>query len=256
MKNNQFKIIHFLFKKHLIKTGFFLGILVISYYFILPYPLFQDPTCMVLEDYQNNLLGARIAKDGQWRFPQSTEIPKKFTVAITEFEDHRFFYHPGFDPIGIGRAMIQNFRHKKVVSGGSTISMQVIRLSRKGKARTIYEKIVELILATRLELGYSKQEILTLYAANAPFGGNVVGLEAAAWRYYGKKPSLLSWSEAATLAVLPNSPALIHPGRNRSALLAKRNRLLGRLHQKGIFDELTLDLAKSEAFFEYACHHT
>ena len=72
-------------------------------------------------------------------------------------------------------------------------------------------------MATRLELGYSKREILALYAAHAPFGGNVVGLEAACWRYFGKAPEQLSWAEAATLAVLPNSPALIHPGRNRDA---------------------------------------
>ena len=246
MKNSLKKIIHFLFKKHFQKTGIVLAILGIAYYLALPSPLFNDPTCMVLEDYRHNLLGARIAKDGQWRFPHQTIIPDKFIQAITEFEDRRFFYHPGIDPIGIGRALMQNTRNGKVVSGGSTISMQVIRLARKGKSRTIGEKLIEFVLATRLEIGYSKQEILAFYAANAPFGGNVVGLDAAAWRYYGKKPTLLSWAEAATLAVLPNSPALIHPGRNRAALLAKRNRLLDRLHKKGAFDALTLDLAKVE----------
>lgn len=239
-------IYHFLFKKHLRKTGILLCLLGLGYYLALPSPLFSDPTCMVLEDKNENLLGARIAKDGQWRFPHQEEIPNKFIEAITEFEDRRFFFHPGIDPIGIGRAFVQNIQSGKIVSGGSTISMQVIRLARKGQSRTISEKLIEFILATRLELGYSKQEILALYAANAPFGGNVVGLDAAAWRYYGKKPALLSWAEAATLAVLPNSPALIHPGRNRGALLSKRNRLLDRLHQKGVLDALTLDLAKSE----------
>jgi len=247
MKNTFKNIYQFLVKKHLKKTGIALIILGIAYYFALPSPLFKDPTCMVLEDYQHNLLGARIAKDGQWRFPHQAIIPNKFIQAIIEFEDRRFFYHPGIDPIGIGRAFVQNIRNGKVVSGGSTISMQVIRLARKGKSRTIGEKLIEFILATRLEIGYSKQEILAIYAANAPFGGNVVGLDAAAWRYYGKKPELLSWAEAATLAVLPNSPALIHPGRNRAALLAKRNRLLDRLYKKEAFDALTLDLAKAES---------
>jgi len=247
MKNILKKLYHFLIKKHLKKTIVAFTILGIVYYFALPFPLFNDPTCMVLEDKNQNLLGARIAKDGQWRFPYQAAIPEKFLEAITEFEDRRFFYHPGIDPIGISRAFIQNIRHQKVVSGGSTISMQVIRLARKGKARTISEKLIELVLATRLEFGYSKEAILALYAANAPFGGNVVGLDAASWRYYGKKPKLLSWAEAATLAVLPNSPALIHPGRNREALLAKRNRLLNRLYKKGLLDELTLDLAKSES---------
>ena len=224
-----------------------MAILGIAYYLALPAPLFTAPTCMVLEDYQHNLLGARIAKDGQWRFPHQKTIPDKFSQAITEFEDRRFFYHPGIDPVGIGRAFVQNIQNGKIISGGSTISMQVIRLARKGRSRTIGEKLIEFILATRLEIGYSKEEILAFYAANAPFGGNVVGLDAAAWRYYGKKPALLSWAEAATLAVLPNTPALIHPGRNRAALLAKRNRLLDRLYKKGVLDDLTLDLAKAES---------
>ncbi len=228
------------------KTSVVLLLLGIWYYFALPNPLFNQPTSMVLEDKHHHLLGAKIAKDGQWRFPHQVEIPDKFVQAITQFEDRRFFYHPGIDPIGIGRAFLQNVRNQRVVSGGSTLSMQVIRLARQGKARTISEKIIEIILATRLELGYSKKEILALYAANAPFGGNVVGLDAAAWRYYGKKPALLSWAEAATLAVLPNSPALIHPGRNRAALLAKRNRLLDQLFKNGNLDDLSLDLAKAE----------
>ncbi len=229
------------------KTSVALLLLGIWYYFALPNPLFNQPTCMVLEDKRHNLIGAKIAKDGQWRFPHQKEIPDKFVQAITQFEDRRFFYHPGVDPIGIGRAILQNIRNLKVVSGASTLSMQVIRLARNGKARTISEKIIEIILATRLELGYSKAEILAFYASNAPFGGNVVGLDAASWRYYGKRPALLSWAEAATLAVLPNSPALIHPGRNRAALLAKRNRLLDQLFKNGQFDDLTLDLAKAEA---------
>ncbi|MEZ4892123.1 MAG: transglycosylase domain-containing protein [Saprospiraceae bacterium] len=101
-------------------------------------------------------------------------------------------------------------------------------------------------MATRLELTYSKKEILSLYASNAPFGGNVVGIEAASWRYYGKQPGLLSWAEAATLAVLPNSPALIHPGRNRDALLAKRNALLDKLRETGRINDITCDYAKEE----------
>ncbi len=124
--------------------------------------------------------------------------------------------------------------------------MQVIRLARENPSRTLVEKIVEMFMATRLELTYSKREILALYASNAPFGGNVVGLEAAAWRYYGKRPDQLSWAEAATLAVLPNSPALIHPGRNRNALLAKRNRLLDKLLSEKKIEKFDCELAKEE----------
>ncbi|RMG81789.1 MAG: penicillin-binding protein 1C [Bacteroidetes bacterium] len=237
---------NFLFVRHRRASLFALAILSVWYYFSLPDPLFSAPFSRVLLDRNGQLLGATIAEDEQWRFPPSADVPEKFAAALIEFEDRRFWHHPGVDPIGIGRAMIQNIKNGRVVSGGSTLTMQVIRLSGEQKSRTVARKIIETILATRLELAFSKKEILSLYAAYAPFGGNVVGLEAAAWRYFGKKPNLLSWAEAATLAVLPNSPGLIHPGRNREALHAKRDRLLKRLYEKGAFDELTYQTALDE----------
>jgi penicillin-binding protein 1C len=134
----------------------------------------------------------------------------------------------------------------KVVSGGSTLTMQVIRLAKKENQRTIWNKFYEIILATRLELRYSKEEILNLYASHAPFGGNVVGLSAACARYFGNSTAQLSWAEAAMLAVLPNDPALIHPGRNRGKLLIKRNRLLSQLYNQNKIDSLTYSLATEE----------
>ncbi len=220
--------------------------LFVLWLFCLPRALFDAPTSMVLEDRHGNLLGARIAADGQWRFPEPDSIPSKFAQALITFEDSRFYYHPGVDPLSLGRAMLQNLRGGRIVSGGSTLTMQVVRLSRGNRPRTVWQKLIEMFMATRLEAGCSKKRILQLYAAHAPFGGNVVGLEAASWRYFAKAPHLLSWSEAAMLAVLPNSPALIHPGRNRNALAAKRNRLLQRLHDDGRIDGLTLELAQSE----------
>jgi penicillin-binding protein 1C len=154
--------------------------------------------------------------------------------------------HKGIDFLATGRAFWHNMRRGKVVEGGSTITMQVIRLMRKGKPRTIKEKIIECILATRLEWRYSKREILELYMAHAPFGGNVVGVEAAAWRYFGRASGHLSWAEAAMLAVLPNAPALIHPGRNRNALLIKRDALLDQLCQLGWLTEEDKRLAQLE----------
>ncbi|MFN3756417.1 MAG: penicillin-binding protein 1C, partial [Flavobacterium sp.] len=100
--------------------------------------------------------------------------------------------------------------------------------------------------STRLEFRHSKEEILNLYASHAPFGGNVVGLEMASWRYFGLQPHQLSWAEAATLAVLPNAPSLIYPGKNQERLLEKRNRLLQKLHDKGFLDDLTYSLALEE----------
>src|SRR5690606_36342375 len=120
--------------------------------------------------------------------------------------------------------------------GGSTITQQIIRLSRKGKPRTYWEKCIEIFMATRLELRHSKEELLRLHASHTPYGGNVVGLSAAAWRYFGVPPHQLSWGQAASLAVLPNAPSLIFPGKNEQLLLEKRNRLLGKLRDREIID--------------------
>lgn len=198
-----------------------------------------------MTDRNGELLGARIADDEQWRFPPCDTIPEKFKTCLIEFEDQYFKYHWGVNPLAIGRAMIQNVKEKKIASGGSTITMQVIRLSR-GEDRTIGEKIIEAILATRLEFRYSKDKILALYASHAPFGGNVVGLDAASWRYFGHPANQLSWAEAATLAVLPNAPSAMHLSKNREALFNKRNRLLKKLYDKGIIDNTTLELSLSE----------
>jgi penicillin-binding protein 1C len=229
------------------RTFIFGTVLLLAWLCCLPRPLFDAPSSAVLEDRQGNLLGARIAADGQWRFPYHGQVPDKYATCVVAFEDQRFWYHPGIDPVSLLRSLWQNAVQGRVVSGGSTLTMQVIRLSRKNPPRTVWEKCIEVVQATRLELTWRKRSILALYAAHAPFGGNVVGLEAAAWRYYGKQPELLTWAEAATLAVLPNSPALIHPGRNRNALLAKRNRLLDKLRDRGILDATECELAKEEA---------
>lgn len=238
-----FRTIKALFTTYRRYTLSVLAILFIAWWFCLPRPLFKDPLSIVLEDNKGALLGARIAEDGQWRFPFQETVPKKFEQAIITFEDKRFYKHPGVDLIALLRATQQNLKKGKVVSGGSTLSMQLIRLSRKGKPRTVFQKFVEMIKATRLEVAYSKTEILARYAAYAPMGGNVVGIEAASWRYFGKSAQLLSWAEAAMLAVLPNSPSLIHPGKNRKALFDKRNRLLKKMQEAGIFDESTYQLA-------------
>ncbi len=223
------------------------GILIIWFYFSLPKPLFDDPTATVIETKEGELLGAKIAKDGQWRFPETDSVPDKFKKCIIAFEDQQFYKHPGFNPVAMAEAMIENIKAGKVVRGGSTITQQVIRLSRKGKKRTYFEKIKEFVLATRLEIGTSKEKILKLYASHAPFGGNVVGIDMAAWRYFGLRANQLSWAESATLAVLPNAPSLIYPGKNQARLLEKRNRLLLTLLKQKTIDSLTYELSISEA---------
>lgn len=216
------------------------------YSFCLPKKLFSDPYSTVLTSSDGSLLSSAISADGQWRFPETDSISSKFTEALITFEDKRFRSHIGVDPLSFARAIQQNIGAGKVISGGSTISMQVIRLSRKRKSRSFLEKAIEVVLATRLELRYSKDEILALYASHAPFGGNVVGLDAACWRYFGIDQNQLSWGEATLLAVLPNAPSLIHPGKNRDLLLQKRNRLLDRLQAAGKIDAFTCQLAKEE----------
>jgi penicillin-binding protein 1C len=230
---------------HKIKLLVITGLLV-WFAFCLPSELFNTPYCTVVEDRDNQLLSATIAADGQWRFPEIDKVPVKFEESILLFEDEYFYNHLGVNPISLVKALIANVKNGGVKRGGSTLTMQVIRLSRENRGRTIFEKLKELFLATRLEFGLSKKEILGLYASHAPFGGNVVGLEAASWRYYGRSPNLLSWGEMATLAVLPNAPSLIYPGKNHEILLKKRNRLLDKLVVAQKIDSITCELAKQE----------
>jgi penicillin-binding protein 1C len=235
----------YLKKPKVIVSLFFLFVLTLIFWFCLPKPLFNSPTSYVIDDDQGQLLGASIANDGQWRFPYNADVPEKFKQCIITFEDKRFEHHPGFDIVAFSRAVKQNLNSKKVSSGGSTITMQVIRLATKHK-RNIWNKLKEIFMAMRLEVTFSKSEILALYTSNAPFGTNVIGLDAASWRYFGRSPDKLSWGEMAAMAVLPNSPSLVHPGRNRAILLRKRNSLLDKLHKAGIIDSTTAALARLE----------
>ncbi|HXK12520.1 MAG TPA: penicillin-binding protein 1C [Vicinamibacteria bacterium] len=229
-----------------VRVGAGIGLLLSAFWLLVPVVSFDDPLSTVVLDRDGQLLGASIAADGQWRFGVAEAVPEKFAAAITTFEDRRFRFHPGVDPLALVRAAATDVRRGRVVSGGSTLTMQVVRLARKGRPRTLVEKAVEAVLAVRLTLSLSKEQVLGLYAAYAPFGGNTVGLDAAAWRYFGRAARQLSWAEAATLAVLPNAPALVYPGRNRDLLLSKRNRLLDALRQRGVIDPLSAELAKRE----------
>ena len=159
-------------------------LLIIGYIFCLPRQLFHVPYSTVVTDRNEELLGARIASDGQWRFSPRKTTPEKIKQCLITFEDKHFYHHWGVNPLATGRALYQNLKNKRVVSGGSTLTMQTIRLARN-KPRTLGEKVVEMIWATRLEFRASKEEILSMYVSHAPFGGNVVGLDAAAWRYFG-----------------------------------------------------------------------
>ncbi len=212
----------------------------------IPAMVFRNSCSTLVLDDEQHLIAASIADDGQWRFPISDSVPYKFEQCILQFEDRYFYYHPGVNPVSIIRALIHNIKAGRIVEGGSTLSMQVSRLYFKNAKRSVWNKLVEVLATLHLELNQSKKEILNLYAYNAPFGGNVVGLETASWRYYGRSASSLSWSESAALAVLPNAPSLIYPGKNQEILLRKRNKLLAKLKEEGIIDEQTYQLSLLE----------
>lgn len=220
--------------------------LLLWFAFCLPRPLFAPHYATVVYAKDGQLLGARTASDEQWRFPPSDTLPRAYQQAVLLFEDQWFRYHPGVNPVSFAKALWENTTAWKVKRGGSTITMQVIRLSRGNPRRTLWEKALELVRALRLEVTYSKAEILALYAAHAPFGGNIVGVEAAAWRYFGRPLQQLSVAEYATLALLPNAPSWIRPGKNAALLLDRRNQLLLKMHQNGYLDSIEYTLATAE----------
>ncbi|HNV52573.1 MAG TPA: transglycosylase domain-containing protein, partial [Tenuifilaceae bacterium] len=222
------------------------GVLLLLAFLLVPPVKFKNTTSTVLLDRNGQLLSATVSDEGMWQFPEVDTVPEKFAICLTQFEDAYFRNHLGVNPVSVIRATKQNIQARRIVSGASTITMQLVRLSRRGKPRTFYEKGIEMFLAVRTEFAFSKRTILAKYASQAPFGGNVVGLDAAAWRYFGTSPNNLSWAEAATLAILPNAPGLIFPGRNQNLLIEKRNRLLAKLKSKGYIDDETYQLALLE----------
>lgn len=217
-----------------------------------PMPSFDSPLSTVVEAADGSLLGARVADDGQWRFPPPDSLPSKYVTCLITYEDRWFMWHPGINPVAVFKALSDNIKAGEIVRGGSTITMQVARIARGNRARTYSGKIIEMLSALKLELFRSKRKILTLYAANAPFGGNTVGIEAATWRYTGRGINDITWAEAATLAVLPNSPSLIYPGKRSEELLKKRDDLLRTLLKRGRIDSLTCSLAMGEPLFSSA----
>lgn len=221
-------------------------LLLFNFFYQLPSPLFSSPFSTVLYSSSGEIISVKIAEDEQWRISLEDNIADKYKTCLINYEDEAFYSHLGFNPLSLVRAIKQNLQARRIVSGGSTITMQVARLAQQNPPRTIWQKLKELYIAFRIELAYSKEEILKLYANHAPFGGNVVGIAAAGYKYYGRSLQDLSWSEAATLAVLPNSPALIYPGRNKEKLIRKRNFLLKKLLTKNIIDPETYSLALEE----------
>lgn len=224
----------------------FFFLFIVFYFFCLPRPLFNAPCSTVLLDREGDVLGVMVAGDQQLRFQEVETLPLKYVAAVMTFEDRRFMLHHGTDWLALGRALVQNVASGRIVSGGSTLSMQVIRLSRGNPPRTVVEKVREIFLTLSLEAVYSKSQIMYMYASHAPFGSNIVGVRAAAMKYFNRQPAQLSWAEAALLAVLPNAPSLIFPGKNDKLLKRKRDALLAKLCKENFLtpDDYSLALAE------------
>lgn len=221
----------------------FLGWLLIP----LHEPVIHARYSQVVVADNGEILRVFLNDDQQWCFPpqEGKAIPDKLKEAVVCFEDGRFYAHPGVDIVAVFRALSQNVKARHVVSGASTITMQVARM-RLGEERTIKNKLKEMLLSLRIEVQYSKEEILSIYLDHAPYGGNIEGYTAASMRYFRKWPEELSWAQAATLAVLPNAPRLVSPSKNNDQLKRKRDGLLKKLFEKGLIDETSFQLAVSE----------
>ncbi len=232
-----------------IKRFFLTMILVFIIWLILPLPepLFNAGYSTVVVDEDNQILKVFLNADEQWCLPPSDRpnLPFKLKTAVLIYEDRYFYKHPGINPVSLIRAFYQNITRGEIISGASTITMQVARM-RKPKKRTYLNKLREMFQALKIECRYRKDEILQMYLDHAPYGGNILGYQAAVYRYFGKIPDQLTWSEAAMLAVLPNAPGLISPTANRQKLVQKRNMLLRKLYELELIDIETFQLALLE----------
>ena len=188
-------------------------------------------------------------KDGIWRYPTSPQtVSPRYIEALLSYEDRHFYRHPGVNPAALVRAAWQWSRSGRIVSGGSTLTMQVARLLHP-HSRTVAGKLHQIFRAFQLEVRYSKKEILELYLNLAPFGGNIEGVEAASWRFFGKSASDLSHGEAALLAVLPQSPSRIRPDRWPDRAKAARDKLARRMGSLGVWPEEIVREVVTEPIF-------
>ncbi len=203
---------------------------------------------VVVLDRHGALLRPFTTVDGRWRLPvTASEVDPRYLAMLKTYEDRRFDRHAGVDPLAILRAAAQSLRAGRIVSGGSTLSMQVARLIEPRAERSLAAKLRQAARAIDLERRFGKAAILDLYLALAPFGGNVEGVRAAALAYFGKEPRRLSPGEAALLVALPQAPEARRPDRQPDAARAARDRVLARLREAGALVPAEAGAAMAEA---------
>ena len=201
---------------------------------------------MVL-DRNGRPLHVALTSDDEWLMPESlADMGRWLPLGAVGVEDRRFFYHPGVDPLAVARAACQNLKNGRVVSGASTITVQLVRLSRP-RPRTVASKLAEFLEAVRIDFSLSKDEILELYLNRAPFGGNLRGVGAASRAYFGKAPSDLSLGESATLVALLRGPTIYRPDRRPELARERRDFVLDLLFERGVISEAEVRSAKLES---------
>ncbi len=213
---------------------------------IWPLPLPEDDLARVVLAEDGTPLWRFADANGVWRYPvQTGEVSPYYLDALLTYEDRWFYRHPGVNPLALVRATWQNLSGARVVSGGSTLSMQVARLL-DPHSRTLHGKLRQLWRTAQLEWHLSKEEILNLYLNRAPFGGTLQGVAAASWAYLGKSPAQLTHAEAALLAVLPQAPSRLRPDRHPQRAQEARDKVLRRLAEFQVWPQAAVDEALEE----------
>src|SRR5450755_1974062 len=212
-------------------------------------PLGKDlETSHAVLDREGRLLRAYATTEGRWRLPAAEkDVDPRFLKLLFAYEDKRFYEHYGVDLLALGRAAFQLANQRHIVSGASTLTMQVARLLEPREHRSLGAKLRQIVRALELEHALTKGEILSLYLTLAPYGGNLEGVRAASLAYFGKEPRRLSLAEAALLVALPQSPERLRPDRHPAAALAARTKVLERLREHGVLTDTEVAEATSEA---------
>lgn len=226
-------------------------LLLLDVVFPLPLPKAGDASTLVTAR-DGSPLRAFADHNGVWRYPTTPDqVSPLYVQALLGYEDRWFWRHPGINPVSLLRAGGQMLGSRRIVSGGSTLTMQVARIIDPGlhgvRTRTLSGKVRQVLRALQLEAHLSKREILSIYLQRAPFGGTIEGVEAASWAYLGKPSKRLSHAEAALLAVLPQAPSRLRPDRSPDAARDARDKLLARLQDNGIWTRAEVEDARIEA---------
>lgn len=213
-----------------------------------PAPLGKDiELSHVVLDRDGRLLRAYATKEGRWRLPADVDdVDPRFLKLLYAYEDKRFLNHHGVDPLAMLRAAWQLGSTGRIISGGSTLTMQVARLMEPREHRSFTAKLRQATRALQLEIALTKNEILSLYLTLAPYGGNLEGIRAASLAYFGKEPRRLTLDEAALLVALPQSPETRRPDRHADRARAARDRVLDRVAAAGAVPRDEIARAKAE----------